>query len=136
MNPHTQPGRYKKVLIVDNDEMDIFISDRIIKSSLFASEVVLKNCVTSALNYLEKIIFESGVLPEIIFLDLDMPGKNGFDFLDELTILSAHSEIDFRVVILSNELERFNRKTKSAEIYPMVQAVLQKPLDPDALVNI
>ena len=133
MNNPAQPARYKTVLIIDDDEMDIYISNRIITTSLFAQEVILKNCVTSALDYLEKLIFTSAHLPEIIFLDLDMPGKNGFDFLEELNKLSARSKIDFRVVILSNELEKYKLNPK---IYPMVEAFLEKPLNPDALYNI
>ena len=136
MNNPTQPEKYKRVLIVDDDEMDTFISSRILKSSLFAQEVIVKTCVASALDYLEKLVFESSVLPEIIFLDLNLPGKNGYNFLEELNNLAARNEVDFRVVILSNECDSYNEKTGKFEIYPMVEAVLEKPLDPDKLLTI
>ena len=130
----TATPRYKKVLVIDDDEMDIFISKRILHSAIFAEEIILKTAILPALHYIEELIFDSGNPPDLIFLDLNLPGKDGFSFLDQLNIMSAQSEIDFRVVILTNV--RDSQKTEKAKNYPMVEAVLEKPLTPDALVHI
>lgn len=128
------PLRYKKVLLIDDDEMDIFISKRVLHSAAFAEEIILKNAILPALHYIEELIFDSGNPPDLIFLDLNLPGKDGFSFLDQLNVMSAQSEVDFRVVILTNV--RDSQRTEKAKSYPMVAAVLEKPLTPEALVHI
>src|SRR5690242_16639756 len=115
MNNSPLPERYKKVLVIDDDEIDIFISKRVLQSASFAREIVLKNSIADALEYLSDLIRNSQDFPEIIFLDLHMPGEDSFDFLEQLREIKALITINFRVLVLTNVSESFknnNGKTK------------------------
>ncbi len=136
MNNPIAPERYKKVLVIDDDEIDIFISRKILQSSFFAHEIVLKNSIADATQYLESLVRNSEELPEIIFLDLNMPGEDSFDFLEQLREVRALTGNDFRVVILTSVTDQFfNAKGKETN-RSMVEAVLEKPLKADLLVKI
>jgi len=135
MNNPFSPGRYKKVLVIDDDEVDLFITKRLLQSASFAEEIMLKSSIASALMYLENLIRNSDNLPEIIFLDLNMPGEDSFDFLEQLRQIRALIGINFRVIILTNVADRF-KKNEEKENYSIVEGILEKPLKRDILANI
>jgi len=136
MNGVIQPARYKKVLIIDDDEIDLFISKRIIESSSFACEVILKESAAEALQYLESMTDHPKCMPEIIFLDLNLPDKSSFEFIEKLSALRSRTRILFRVAIISNVIDSSNTLVKRARSYTMVEAAFEKPLNPVALRSI
>ncbi len=71
-------GPVKNILLIDDDQSCNFILRKFIM--LENTEVDLVECFTvdSALKYLRS----AAVFPDVIFLDLNMPVKNGYDFLD------------------------------------------------------
>ena len=71
------------VMLVDDNDTDNFISKRIIEITNFATEVIVKSSGKSALDYLEENNDDAESLPEIIFLDINMPIVDGFVFLYE-----------------------------------------------------
>ena len=71
------------VMLVDDNDTDNFISKRIIEITKFAKEVEIKNSGKSALEYLEQNKDNEDKLPNIIFLDINMPIVDGFVFLYE-----------------------------------------------------
>lgn len=136
MNNVVPLARYKKVLLIDDDELDTYIARRIIISELFAREVILKSSVEDALKYLIGCVNEPDSLPEIIFLDLNMPGADGFDFLDAIKTISINSTINLRVVILTNVISSFKNESQKSKNYPMVEAIIEKPLTAELLANL
>jgi CheY-like chemotaxis protein len=86
--------KYKKVLYIDDDEDDLEIFCATVEE--FDSKII---CITftSAKAALKKL--NSGELcPDITFIDLNMPGMDGFQFLAE--IKKSH-ECNFPIVVLS-----------------------------------
>lgn len=91
-----------KVMLVDDNDTDNFISRRIIEITKFADEVIVKNSGKGALDYLEENKDNSGNLPEIIFLDINMPIVDGFVFLYEYEKFGNLVKDKCRVIILSS----------------------------------
>jgi len=90
------------VMLVDDNDTDNFISKRIIEITNFSSSVVIKNSGKSALDYLEEHRDDSSMLPDIIFLDINMPIVDGFVFLYEYEKFSNMVKDKCRVIILSS----------------------------------
>jgi CheY-like chemotaxis protein len=86
----------KKIMLIDDNKATNFINKTVIKKTLSV------NIVFEATNGEEALmILKEGWCPEIIFLDLNMPVMNGWEFLAEFQELGLHSKI---VVMIGEEL--------------------------------
>ena len=119
-------ARFKNVLLVDDNEIDNFINERIISSSGFAENIIVKNSAEGALTYLREISGDEAKVPEYIFLDLNMPIKDGFGFLEDFAKLDEVIKSKCKVVVLSSSIspEDINRASTNAFVYKY----LNKPL--------
>jgi len=90
------------VMLVDDNDTDNFISKRIIEITKFASEVEVKNSGKKALDYLKENETAVDKLPDLIFLDINMPIVDGFVFLYEFEKFNQLIKDKCKVVILSS----------------------------------
>ena len=90
------------VMLVDDNDTDNFISKRIIEITKFALSVEVKNSGKSALDYLREHQDNKEMLPNLIFLDINMPIVDGFIFLYEFEKFNDLIKDRCKVVILSS----------------------------------
>ena len=93
---------YERVLLIDDNETDNFISERIIQLTNFSQLTVVKNSGKEALDYLKENKNNPDQLPDLIFLDINMPIVNGFIFLYEFEKFSTVVKGKCKVIILSS----------------------------------
>ncbi|MEM6359615.1 MAG: response regulator [Bacteroidota bacterium] len=89
-------------MLVDDNETDNFISKRIIEITKFANRVEVKNSGKSALDYLRDNQENTEELPNLIFLDINMPIVDGFVFLYEFEKFNNLIKDKCKVIILSS----------------------------------
>jgi CheY-like chemotaxis protein len=118
--------RYKKALLIDDNEIDNFINKKLLLKTRFALDIIEKKSATSALEFLRNIGDEPESIPDIIFLDIMMPVMDGFDFLDEYDNLSAEIKNSCRIIMLSSteSFKDLNRANSNKYVYKF----LNKPL--------
>ncbi len=126
-------SRFKKVLLVEDDPITILVCDRIMKMNGFAE--VVKSCENGqlAIDYLKELSAQNDV-PEIIFLDINMPVMNGWDFLDELENIKGSLPTLPRIFILSSTVDP--EDYKKAKSFSTVEDFISKPLSKDYLDKI
>jgi CheY-like chemotaxis protein len=90
------------VMLVDDNDTDNFISKRIIELTKFAKRTEIKNSGKSALQYLESEQNNDINLPDLIFLDINMPIVDGFVFLYEFEKFPDNIKKKCKVIILSS----------------------------------
>ena len=90
------------VMLVDDNETDNFISKRIIEITKFAARIEVKNSGKSALDYLNDHQDSPENLPDLIFLDINMPIVDGFVFLYEFEKFNYAVKDKCKVIILSS----------------------------------
>lgn len=119
-------ARFAHVLLVDDNEIDNFINERIIVSSGFCANVVVKFSADAALEYLREVSSDPAQVPDVIFLDLNMPVKDGFGFLVDFASLDENVKSKSKVIVLSSSIspDDINR----ASVNPHVYKYLNKPL--------
>lgn len=122
------------VMLVDDNDTDNFISRRIIEITKFAKNVEVKNSGKSALEYLEREQDNPGKLPDIIFLDINMPIVDGFVFLFEFEMFPDELKNKCKVVILSSSDNK--RDIEKIVDNEHVIKFITKPLTDQALSEI
>ncbi len=120
-----------KVLLIDDNETDNLITKRIIELSNLSKDIVIKNSGSAGLKYLNENESNSNALPDLIFLDINMPVIDGFMFLFEYEKMAPRLAKAARIVILSSsdnqaEIERIieNEYVMKHVLKPINQAVL------------
>nr|WKN39426.1 response regulator [Tunicatimonas sp. TK19036] len=119
------------VLLIDDNETDNFISRRVIELTQFAQRVIVKSSGRQALDYLQEHLQNPSELPDLIFLDINMPIMDGFMFLYEFETLPAEIQQKARVIILSSSEDR--RDVDKIITNPAVIKYITKPLTQDDL---
>ncbi len=117
---------YKHILIIDDNDVDNYISESLIIKSEIADKVTVVNSATDALLFLEGYAKEFNKFPKTIFLDLSMPIMDGFDFLDEFKIFSEDLRFDCNIYLLTSSNNMADKE--KAEKYGFVKGFLIKPL--------
>ncbi len=122
------------VLLVDDNDTDNFINNRIIELTNFAKRVVVKSSGKSALEYLSDNKDNANELPNIIFLDINMPIVDGFVFLHEFESYPESVKGKCKVAILSSSDNK--RDINKIINNDYVVKFITKPLTEDALTEI
>jgi len=118
---------FKKVLVIDDSETDQYIAKRMILKYRFAEEIIARESVPKALDYLRSLVIPPDSTPQLIFLDINMPEMNGFDFLDEYARLPDYVKSNSIIMMLSTSLNPNDHKRAASS--PFVNRFLNKPLD-------
>ena len=136
MNTPIEVKRYKKVLLIDDDEVDIFISNKIIKATSLAEEVITKSSAEEGLNLLNSLKNTPADLPDIIFLDLGMPAMDGLEFLNEFRKLVDEVKTKCKIVVLTNSFDLNSTMISEVKKNVFVKKIIMKPLTIKALEEI
>ncbi len=105
------------VVLIDDDPISTFVTEKLIEKNV--DEPIKFFKFTSA----RKALAELGKLrPNFLFLDLNMPEMNGWQFLDSLNGESKNTDI----YILSSSVDE--RDIRKASTYTIVKDYLSKPL--------
>ncbi|WP_295125543.1 response regulator [uncultured Chitinophaga sp.] len=125
---------FNKVMVVDDADIDRILAERILNRHAFAEEIVAVDSATSALTYLNANRTQEQALPDLIFLDINMPRMNGFEFLDEYEKLPEDIKRKCIIVMLSSSLHPGDRERALSS--PYVCQFLNKPLTKEKLAEI
>ncbi len=117
----------KKVLLVDDDELFIYLNRRLLEKSGFASEILVAYSGEQALSLWTELHASGAFLPDFIFLDLRMPVMDGFQFLELFSKLPPELIDHVRIVILTSSLDAEDKE--KVFHYKQVVGFLNKPLN-------
>lgn len=122
----------KCIMLIDDNPDDNFYHARVIKKCNAAEVIVVKQSGTSALEYLRSKSSDDKPRPNLIFLDINMPGMNGWEFLVEYEQLDANSKSGMIVVALTTS----QNPDDLAKAIGMNVDFMTKPLTPETLDEI
>lgn len=123
--------KLKTILLIDDDDATNFMNRRILTKMDLATNIVTKENGREGLDYLttannntdETLSYPQ---PDLIFLDINMPVMNGWEFLDAYEDLPIHQKGKVVVVMLTTSLNYQDEKL--AKERKLLNGFLSKPL--------
>jgi CheY-like chemotaxis protein len=127
--------KYNNALLIDDNEVDNFINERIVESNHFAKNIYFNTNGRSAIEFINNLIVsggaKNGTYPDVMFVDLNMPLMDGFKFLEIFKRIDDEKLKKCKIVILTSSISEAD-KAKAATIEGDVTFV-NKPLTPEVL---
>ncbi|WP_299763545.1 response regulator [uncultured Dokdonia sp.] len=124
----------KSVLFIDDDKATNFLNERIARNYGCFNKVVTVQSGIQGLQYLTTCHSDINKKPDLIFLDINMPAMNGWEFLDEFYKMPETFTRGIKIVILSTssepkDIDKFNKNKKLLDY-------INKPINLDVLNNV
>lgn len=123
--------KMKCILLIDDDEDDNYFHKMVIDEMDITEHVEVAFDGLEALAYLKK---ENHPKPDLVFLDINMPKMNGWEFLEEHKKLSDNQKAKIIVIMLTTSSNPEDKKR--AEQYDEVTNFNSKPLTKESLTVI
>ena len=125
---------YPKVLCIDDDPIALLLSKLVLTKANFASEIVPLINGEEALNYLAlnetKNNYDSNQ-NLIVFLDLNMPIMDGWEFLEKFQSQYYVNYPNIKIILLTSSVDPSDKER--ANQFPIVLEFLSKPLSKEVL---
>jgi CheY-like chemotaxis protein len=120
--------------IIEDNPISVFWMETIMNDVNFCDGLLIYNNGREAIDALKPMIASGVKLPEIIFLDLNMPVMDGWEFLDEFTMIPTQEIITVYIVTSSIDPEDRKRageyeKVSNFIVKPVKAAQLKEILD-------
>jgi CheY-like chemotaxis protein len=124
----------KTIWVVDDDAVCQIIIRKIIKKSEMFSDIATFPNGYEALTALKKALENNEILPDIILLDINMPIMDGWEFMEEITLLKSQINKRIAIYIVSSSIAVEDKH--KAKTYPDILGYLSKPVTLDDLLTI
>ncbi|MBO6919505.1 MAG: response regulator [Rhizobiaceae bacterium] len=121
----------KVALIVDDDEMDQYFHQKTIKESGAFDGIKSFHYADDALNYFRD---ETNAPIDVIFLDINMPRMDGFEFLEAAYSEFGNSFAKMVVVMVTSSLDP--RDLEKSKKFGVIRDYINKPLSVEVVLKV
>lgn len=115
----------EKILLIDDDDVNNYINARLLKKLSASSQVQVSTNGEEALKYVQELIEKDEPLPRLIFLDINMPVMDGFEFLKRFETLPLEGDLPVLIMLTTSSNEK---DVNQVTARPIVSGYLNKPL--------
>ena len=122
------------ILIIDDDEINNFIAAKLIDK--IPPKAKVSTCVNGqeGIDFVKNKLNNQDEFPDIIFLDINMPLMNGWEFLEEYEHIKNDIKKKVTINMLSSSV--YNDDISKAETYTTVNKFISKPLTVDKIKDL
>lgn len=128
---------HNKILCVDDDPITLMLCKKVIAKANFSDDIESAKDGVEALQFFNSVVDDdkkSENYPKLVFLDLNMPIMDGWEFLDEFSKNLTSSFPMTKIIVLSSSVDP--KDINKSKNYPMVLDFLPKPITVEMLNNI
>ncbi len=122
---------YKHILLIEDSEIDVLVYRRLMELMHFASHVTITSNAEEAVDFLRHEVKNEAQSPDLILLDMNLPGMSGFDFIKIFGTLPSYILDKTKIVVLSvfqkqEDIDKLNNNK-------LIIGQLEKPLTQESL---
>jgi CheY-like chemotaxis protein len=125
--------KLNSILLIDDDKASNFIHTHIIKKTLVLDTLISKLNGEEAIAYLTTKKDGEYPQPELIFLDINMPVMNGWEFIEEYKKINFSKKLAI-IIMFTTSLNSVERER--AEKLAIISDFATKPLTTEFLQDI
>lgn len=114
------------IAVIDDDSVYQFTASRTLKATELAHEILQFQNGQEALTFLREGAVNNHTLPDIIFLDINMPITDGWGFLNEFQTIKEKLGKDIKIYMVSSSIDQ--RDLNRAKSIPEVTDYMEKPI--------
>lgn len=125
---------HSRTCIIDDDAIAVFGLKRTMGSIDFTTNLSIFENGLDALEDFERLLENGSELPSLIFIDLNMPVMDGWDFMGEFTKLRPRQKDRPEIYIMTSSIDM--KDVEKAKAYGLEANYLIKPVSADVLEGI
>ncbi|RYF91831.1 MAG: response regulator [Chitinophagaceae bacterium] len=123
-----------RILLIDDDEINNFLSNELIKLYQPSVEIQSLLYVEAALQYMHEKIQNNQPLPDIILVDINMPDLNGWDFMEAFEQLPEAAIEHIKVYVYTSSI--YYKDLEKVKNYKSVIKLLSKPFTDEMIAEL
>lgn len=123
-----------KTCIVDDDSIYRFTMVKALESTKLPMEIMAFSDGEEAINFMLDNLDQDSVFPDVIFLDIDMPIMDGFQFMEEYVKIKPRVGKKITIYMVSSSLDPVD--IERAKKISAISDYIVKPIGLNRLKNI
>lgn len=122
------------ICLIDDDDIYQFTFTRGLKSNKVAKKILVFSDGEEARDFMRDNVANTEVLPDVIFLDINMPVMDGWEFLEEFVKLKTKVQKKITIYMVSSSVDPAD--VERAKAISDVSDYLIKPVGESQLTQI
>ncbi len=119
-------GKLNSSCIIDDDDIFIYGTKKIMKRIDFCDEILVFNNGQEAIDGLKLLVAQNKKLPNVIFLDINMPIMDGWEFLEDFIKIPNNNRDHVTIYIISSSIDPMD--IQKVQMYGLVNNYILKPI--------
>lgn len=121
------------ICLIDDDRIYQFTAKRIIQLVNPLQKILIFSNGKEAIDYFAQQAINDADLPDLIFLDINMPVMNGWEFLEAYSLVKTALVKQISIYMVSSSVDEKDKiRSKSFD----VKDFIEKPIDKEMMVEI
>ena len=121
------------ICLIDDDRIYQFTAKRIIELVNPSQKVLVFSNGKEAIDFFTHQAVSNEQLPDVIFLDINMPVMNGWEFLEAYNLMKTSLPKHISIYMVSSSVDEKDKiRSKSFD----VKDFIEKPIDKEMMVEI